>query len=417
MKASVTVKGLSKTFMLSQAGGGPVTFMEVLRFARNGASTDSINALTTTTREVHALKDVSFHIEEGERVGIIGSNGAGKTTLLSILAGMSDATAGTCDVEGDVHAMLTIGAVLREEMTGRENVYLDAAVHGRTREEIDLVADEIIEFSELEEFIDRPVRTYSSGMKARLAFSMGAFISPDILILDETLSVGDAFFAQKASKLMKEVAEKGRIVIIVSHGTSSIVEMCNRCLWLNEGRLIMDGDPKEVTTAYEKSVSRADEDSLKKKFTKGEFSGSRTEIGTINEVSIHQDDKERQANVASQTPLSIGICGTLKKADQNCDLLVRLVRVDGREVWHSSLKAAGNTLPSHGEFEITLTMDPFILGANLYRLDIELVDNIGVCDTAIRVFEVIEEEKQFGGEPFLLYPPTITSRRKLETRK
>jgi len=161
MKASIKVNGLSKVFSLANVSGRAVSLLEALRL---GQPQESI-------RKVHALDDISFSISEGERVGIIGPNGAGKTTLLSLLAGITEPTSGTIEIEGDIHAMLTIGAVLKEEMTGRENIYLDATIHGRTKEQISAVAEEIIAFTELGEFIERPVRTYSSGMKARLAFS------------------------------------------------------------------------------------------------------------------------------------------------------------------------------------------------------------------------------------------------------
>src|SRR5450755_2330055 len=212
MTALVQATGLTKTFALAEAGGKSVSLLEALRAGRPEIS----------MRNVHALRDVSFEIREGERVGIIGRNGAGKTTLLSLLAGITDPLSGRVEIVGDVHAMLTIGAVLRDEATGRENIYLDGVVHGKSRENIDAHVDEVIAFSELAEFIDRPVRTYSSGMKARLAFSMGTFIEPDILIIDETLSVGDVFFSAKASRRMKEITARGRIVIVVSHALKVI---------------------------------------------------------------------------------------------------------------------------------------------------------------------------------------------------
>src|SRR6185503_15052818 len=154
---------------------------------------------------------------------------------------------------------MTLGTVLREEATGRENIYIDAEVQGKTRTEVAPLVDRIIDFSELGTFIDLPVRTFSSGMKARLAFSMLAFIEPEILIIDEVLSVGDAGFSRKAGARMQELARAGRIVLVVSHGMRSIVDMCSRCLWLDGGRIVMDGDPRAVTAAYEQSVRAADD--------------------------------------------------------------------------------------------------------------------------------------------------------------
>src|SRR5258705_10546102 len=166
MRAAIRVRDVGKVFALAENGGGPVSLMRALRAGKRNVE----------SRLVHALEGINFEIGESERVGIIGRNGAGKTTLLSIMAGLTEPTSGRVEVDGDVHAMLTIGAVLRDDMTGRDNIYLDAAVHGRSRDETDAIAGCIVEFSELGEFIDRPVRTYSSGMKARLAFAMGAFI-------------------------------------------------------------------------------------------------------------------------------------------------------------------------------------------------------------------------------------------------
>ncbi len=401
MSASVKVNGLTKVFTLAPGGGRPVSLFEALRLGKPQAN----------IREVRALDDVSFSIVEGERVGIIGPNGAGKTTLLSLLAGITEPTSGTFEIDGDVHAMLTIGAVLNNMMTGRENIYLDATVHGRSKEQIDAVVEEIIEFAELGEYIERPVFTYSSGMRARLAFSMGVFIDPDILILDETLSVGDAFFAQKAGRRMKEVAAKGRIVILVTHSTGAVVDMCTRCLWFENGRIVMDGDPKKVTSAYEASVRQTDEAALKRKFGTDHNVETRPEVGVIERVDIVQGGEKCKAGVAAFAPVSFQISGALGQQVNDCDIQITMLRVDGRKIWHSGLRQSGQSLPAHGDFNVEVTLDPFILGADLYRLDVSLVDSLGVCCAASRVFEVVDEEGQIGGVPLLFYPPEIITRR------
>ena len=187
MTARITGGGLSKTFVLTEHGGAPQSLWYALRTARPRAR----------ERVIRAVEDVSFEVREGERVGIVGRNGAGKTTLLSLIAGVSVPTAGRVEIEGRLHSMLTLGAVVRDEATGRENIRLDGAVSGRTEAEIAAYVNEIAAFAELGEFIDRPVRTYSSGMKARLAFAMGIAFQPDVLIIDETLAVGDYFFAKR----------------------------------------------------------------------------------------------------------------------------------------------------------------------------------------------------------------------------
>lgn len=401
MRASVKVQKVCKIFALAEHGGGPVSLREALRTGQR----------TVRTREVRALEDIRFEVAEGERVGIIGPNGAGKTTLLSILAGLSEPTCGHVEVDGDVHAMLTIGAVLRDDLTGRENIYLDASVHGRSQVEIDAVAERIIEFTELGEFIERPVRTYSSGMKARLAFSMGAFINPDILIIDETLSVGDVFFAGKASKRMKEIAASGRIVIMVTHGLGSVVDMCTRCLWLDRGRLVMDGDPKAVTQAYEASVRDTDERELLRKFGSASDDGRAEASKIVGGVDLIQNGESRKASVAAMVPLSIVITGCAQEGRGPYDLTLSLLRVDGRLVWRQSLSNTGSALPASGSFTVRVAMEPFVLGADLYRLDISATDATGGYDSFSRVFEVLDDEGQYGGKPLLYYPPRITARR------
>ena len=331
MTTLIRVRNLTKIFALAEHGGKAVSLLGALRAGRR----------EIVHRHVAALKDLSFEAREGERIGIIGRNGAGKTTLLSILAGVAEPTSGEVAIKGDVHAMLTIGAVLRDDATGRENLYLDGAVHGRSREEMDARAEAVIAFSELGEFIDRPVRTYSSGMKARLAFSMGAFIDPDILIIDETLSVGDAFFAEKAIRRMKEITAQGRVVIMVSHDLASIEDMCERCLWLDEGRLVMDGPAKAVTAAYQTAVQQADEEELARKFGAPSTVPMRPEAGLLISLTVGQSGRELSATARAFQPLSVTVQGKLSGTHSTTDLELAIVRVDGRKIYRRRLTAEG----------------------------------------------------------------------------
>jgi lipopolysaccharide transport system ATP-binding protein len=401
VKASITVDAVEKVFALAEHGGRPVPLREALRRGKR----------TMATREVRALHKVSFEVHEGERVGIIGPNGAGKTTLLSILAGLTEPSAGRVEVEGDVHAMLTIGALLREDLTGRENIDLDASVHGRSSQDIASVADLIVEFSELGEFINRPVRTYSSGMKARLAFSMGAFIDPDILIVDETLAAGDAFFAQKAQRRMRAITAAGRIVILVTHGMASIVEMCTRCIWLDRGTVMMDGAPEVVTKAYEASVRDADEKQLLRKFSIAAEQPQDAGAIKIDALEIVQGGRLRQASVAAMVPLTLVVRGGVREGSGH-DVRLSLLRVDGRCIWSQSLLEAGGRLPERGPFTIKVEMDPFILGADLYRLDVTTLNGAAAHLSTSRVFEVVDEQGQYGGKPLVFCPPSILSRPK-----
>ena len=397
MSSEIRVSDVSKVFKLADGGGRAVSLREALL----------VGGSERSSREVRALEGISFEIREGERVGIIGRNGAGKSTLLSLLAGLTQPTTGDVDVRGDVHAMLTIGTVLREDLTGRENIQLDASVHGRSHAEISAVAEQIIAFAELGKFIERPVRTYSSGMKARLAFSMGAFINSDILIIDETLAVGDVFFAEKAMRRMKEMTASGRIVIMVTHALASIVSMCSRCLWLDEGRLVMDGDPETVTRAYDTAVREADEEDLARKFGKGLDVPSQSGETRIERVVLRQENHQRQTTLTAMMPLEIEIAITCGRAESNYDLVLSIQRVDGRVVWLQSTSQWGCQLHSESSFTLRVSMDPFLLGADLYRLDVALMDGQSLVVGLGRVFEVIDEHGQFGGKPMLFYPPRV----------
>lgn len=199
---------------------------------------------------VRALENLSFTLRDGERVGLLGHNGAGKTTLLRVLSGVYEPSSGSARIEGEVGSLIAISLGIDPEATGRENIYLRGGMLGISRAEINRQIDDIIEFSELGNFIDLPVRTYSSGMHLRLAFAVSTILRPDILLMDEWLSVGDESFKHKAEKRMKELVQATNILVIASHSRDLILHTCNRVIWLDHGRIRMDGDPIVVTKAY-----------------------------------------------------------------------------------------------------------------------------------------------------------------------
>jgi len=201
-------------------------------------------------RRIEALKNVSFSVVQGEFLGVIGANGAGKSTLLRTIAGILPPSTGRVVVNGHVTTLLSVGIGFNAELTGRENIRLGGLANGLAPKEIDAKEEEIAEFSGLGEFIDYPIKTYSSGMRSRLGFSVAASMEPDILLIDEALSAGDAEFREKASKKMKTIMKKARAIILVSHGLSTIQEMATHALWLDHGTVMGQGDPEEVITAY-----------------------------------------------------------------------------------------------------------------------------------------------------------------------
>jgi len=208
-------------------------------------------------REFWALKDVSFEVKKGETVGIIGRNGSGKSTLLQMICGTLTPTQGSIETNGRIAALLELGSGFNPEFTGRENVYMNASVLGLSNKEIDARFDDIVAFSDIGDFIEQPVKTYSSGMMVRLAFAVIAHVDADILIIDEALAVGDAFFTQKCMRFLRGFMKTGT-VLFVSHDTGAIVNLCNKAVLLNHGEIAKAGTPKEVIELYLASLYEAE---------------------------------------------------------------------------------------------------------------------------------------------------------------
>lgn len=211
------------------------------KFSENGENPDDV---------IWALNDVSFEVQRSEVVGIIGSNGAGKSTLLKILSRITHPTSGRVTLKGRVSSLLEVGTGFHPELTGRENIYLNGTILGMTKAEVDRKFGEIVDFSGVEKFIDTPVKRYSSGMRVRLAFSVAAHLEPEILLVDEVLAVGDIAFQQKCLGKMRDVTQKGRTVLFVSHNMNAIENLCSRTLLLDEGRIIAQGNSEQVIDRY-----------------------------------------------------------------------------------------------------------------------------------------------------------------------
>jgi ABC-2 type transport system ATP-binding protein/teichoic acid transport system ATP-binding protein len=203
-------------------------------------------------REVHAVQDMSFEVEHGTTIGVIGANGAGKSTLLRMIAGILPPTKGRIEVHGRVSTLLSLGVGFNAQLSGRENVVLGGLAGGLSRKEIQEKYEEITDFAELGDFIDMPMRTYSSGMYQRLAFSVAVNMEPDILLVDEALSAGDARFKQKAAAKMKDLVSNARTMFLVSHSAASIRDLCEEAIWMHKGKLMLRGPSADVNAAYNK---------------------------------------------------------------------------------------------------------------------------------------------------------------------
>ena len=200
-------------------------------------------------REFWALRDVSFEVNGGETVGIIGRNGSGKSTLLQIICGTLQPSVGEVDISGRVAALLELGSGFNPEFTGRENVFMNAGILGLSRDQTEAIFDDIEAFADIGDFIDQPVKTYSSGMMVRLAFAVNAYVDADILVIDEALAVGDAFFTQKCMRFLRAFMKTGT-VLFVSHDTGAVINLCNRAIWLEKGKVLQEGNPKDVCELY-----------------------------------------------------------------------------------------------------------------------------------------------------------------------
>ncbi|MEC4813841.1 MAG: ABC transporter ATP-binding protein [Scytonema sp. PMC 1069.18] len=253
----IQVENLSKKYVLAhqEQGGNYKTFREAMTNATKSVATAlnlrSNKEVHQTKEEFWALKDVSFEIKQGDRVGIVGRNGAGKSTLLKILSRITEPTKGSIRIKGRVASLLEVGTGFHPELTGRENIFLNGAILGMSRAEIQSKFDEIVAFAEVEKFLDTPVKRYSSGMYVRLAFAVAAHLEPEILIVDEVLAVGDAQFQKKCLGKMQEVSEDyGRTVLFVSHNMDAIQRLCSQCIMLERGRLLAQSDTDSIILRY-----------------------------------------------------------------------------------------------------------------------------------------------------------------------
>jgi len=301
-ETAIRVEGLSKQYRIGGPQARYKTFRESLTEAvqapfRRAAKLVRGQAYGAAEMDetIWALKDISFEIKRGEVVGIIGRNGAGKTTLLKILSRITEPTEGYAEIHGRVGSLLEVGTGFHPELTGRENIYLNGAILGMKRVEIDRKFDEIVAFAEIEKFIDTPVKHYSSGMYVRLAFAVAAHLEPEILLIDEVLAVGDAEFQRKCLGKMEDVAHRGRTVLFVSHNMAAIQALCSSCFLLESGRLALSGTADRVTAFYlQKSQALSESVSLAERV-------DRRGSGTIRFTGVRLYNQEGAEVTVGQT--------------------------------------------------------------------------------------------------------------------
>ena len=319
--------------------------------------------------EIWALRDISFEIEPGEAVGVIGRNGSGKTTLLRMIASIFKPTTGRLETGGSVAALLALGAGFHPDFTGRENVYMNGAIHGLKRRYIDERMEEIVSFAELEPFIDVPVRTYSAGMYMRLGFSIAAHLDPDVLLLDEVFAVGDEAFQRKCIRRVLDLKERGRTILFVSHSAPAVERLCERALLLSAGELIEDGPARDAITRYQRMLAAEE--------SPAERGAGLREWGTgearVVEVALEGADGEERRQFLSGQPLVVRL---LIEAREACT--APRISVEFRDANGSLLgatAAAASELGwdgSAGRVEVLFTVPRLPLADGLFQLSVAL---------------------------------------------
>lgn len=358
---AVRVENLSKLYRIGTKQEGYKTFRDSITDALTapfkrvaGLLRGNAAAAANLNETIWALKDVSFEVKKGEVVGIIGRNGAGKSTLLKILSRITEPTSGEAKVYGRVGALLEVGTGFHPELTGRENIYLNGAILGMSREEIKRKFDEIVAFAEVEKFIDTPVKHYSSGMGLRLGFAVAAHLEPEILIVDEVLAVGDAAFQKKCLGKMSEVAGEGRTVLFVSHNMAAVSNLCTRSILMEHGLIVLDGKTAQSVMRYLENSSElalaSDLAHAKRKSSNGLASLEHVKITSgENEARFPRtgDDFQIQVRVKGNKPLnSANLCVVIwdslgtRVIDANTGMLNRLVDIGAGELctWEFRLR-------------------------------------------------------------------------------
>lgn len=394
MEYSIILSNIEKSYdvSLAQAIDPMKKVREMLFSSQRKESSGAVKSL--------ALKGINLKINHGERVGIIGENGAGKSTLLGVIAGTISPSGGTIDIKGKVNAILTLGLGLRDDFTGRENFFLAGEMYGLSQSDIKSKMDEMIAFCELGKFIDFPMRCYSSGMKARLAFTSIVFFDPEILIVDEALSVGDQWFSPKATEKMKTLCASGKILLLVSHSLESIVQMCDRCIWMEKGEIKADGDPIEITALYREYVKNKDRKSLATQKVK-------KSNGCIIDFRLqHQGYSTGLYEILDEDLVEFLFSLNEKVSRKQTVVVFNLNSTDGINVAMSRQSLQDFPEVLNG-ITIQVGKGQLMVKPGYYKASLQLECSGKEIDFVEFEFQVFSNHKFLGGNPILRWPATI----------
>lgn len=401
---AIKVEDLSKLYRLGEIGTGTLSHDLNRWFAKIRGREDPFAKVSqidlqendnTSPKEIWALRDINFEVKKGEVLGIIGRNGAGKSTLLKILSKITKPTTGKIKLNGKIASLLEVGTGFHQEMTGRENIFLNGAILGMTRTEIKSKFDEIVEFSGVEKFIDTPVKRYSSGMYVRLAFAVAAHLEPDILIVDEVLAVGDAAFQNKCIGKMKDVSERdGRTVLFVSHNMAAILNLCNNGILIDSGRILDKGYIQYVVNKYlNHNQNESNKDLAKITDRKGNQDLLIT-FGVVEGVEAKRIKPLSDIKITLRYKLKEGI------QIKNFRIDIGINNTFGQRVaWMSSyILSELLTLNNMGTFEFYIKKNPLIPGDYNCNIYCEINSNIADWMKEVLPFTIVESNYYQSGK-------------------
>jgi len=397
MKPIVRVEGLSKQYRIGEQRAGYDTLREsIVRAVK--APLNQLRNGRRSSNTIWALKDVNFEVAPGEVVGIVGSNGAGKSTLLKTLSRITEPTHGRVELYGRLASLLEVGTGFHHELTGRENIYLNGAILGMRKLEIDRKFDEIVAFAELEKFLETPVKHYSSGMYMRLAFAVASHLEPEILLVDEVLAVGDAAFQKKCLGKMGEVARQGRTVLFVSHNLTAVRSLCERAIWLDKGQIVKAGETRETLLDYVEHITLP----VLQRTWEDETKAPGNDLIRIRAARVTSGDQQ----ITVESPVTIEFDFWNCQPDAVLNLTLHLHTAEGVYVLATS---SGATLRRQGLLRETVTIPARFLNDGIYTVTIQFVQDSSsiYIHPEILVFEVLDcfrEGNWFGKWPGIVRP-------------
>jgi lipopolysaccharide transport system ATP-binding protein len=415
----ISVENLSKTYRLGQISTGTLSHDLNVWWAKMRGKPNPVLKVGKKDHSdrfgdlIWALKEVSFTVEQGEALGIIGRNGAGKSTLLKILSEVTAPTSGEANIRGRIASLLEVGTGFHPELTGRENIYLNGAILGMSRQEVRHKFDEIVDFSGVEQFIDTPVKRYSTGMYVRLGFAVAAHLDPEILVVDEVLAVGDAQFQRKCLGKMGNVAREGRTVLFVSHNMIAVQSLCQRAIWLDAGQLKEQGQVSEIVANYLRSGP--DEEDIKERVWADIASAPGNATVRLHRISVRPEDGKPGDLISLRLPLRIEVDYWNLLPAVHLHAALAFYNQQGILAFSAgALVEPELTLhaqPPRGLFRSICHIPGKLLNTGFYRVDLLLVrsDTQGTFGMKEAIsFEVVDDKERksgwYGNVPGVVYP-------------